>query len=91
MNEDDKNKILKGENMNEELINCPYCGQKAELFIGKEMSDTSKIHKIRCSYLNCLTIEKTLSGWSPDYKEEVEKMKNDWNIIATAILKDRNK
>lgn len=62
MNEDDKNKILKGENMNEELINCPYCGQKAELFIGKEMSDTSKIHKIRCSYLNCLTIEKTLSG-----------------------------
>lgn len=48
--------------MNEELINCPYCGQKAELFIGKEMSDTSKIHKIRCSYLNCLTIEKALSG-----------------------------
>lgn len=76
--------------MNEKLMNCPYCGQKAELFIGKEMSDTSKIHKVRCSYLNCLTIEKALSGWSPDYKEEVEKMKNDWNIIATAILKDRN-
>ena len=44
--------------MNEELMNCPYCGRKAELFIGKEMSDTSKIHKVRCSYLNCLTIEK---------------------------------
>lgn len=76
--------------MNEELMNCPYCGRKAELFIGKEMSDTTKVHKVRCSYLNCLTIETSLSGWSPDYNEQVEKMKNDWNIIVTAILKDRN-
>ena len=53
--------------MNEELMNCPYCERKAELFIGKEMSDTSKIHKVRCSYLNCLTIEKAMSSWSLNY------------------------
>lgn len=77
--------------MNEKLMNCPYCGRKAEVFIGKEMSDASKVHKIRCGYLNCLTIEMALSGYSPDYDECLQKMKNDWNIIVTAILKDRNK
>ena len=75
--------------MNEGLKNCPYCGRKAEVFKGKEMSDTSIIHKIRCSYLNCLSIEAALSGWSPNYDEKLKKMKDDWNIIVTAILQDR--
>ena len=75
--------------MNKELKNCPYCGRSAELVKGKEMSDTSCIHTIRCSRLNCLSIEKALSGWSPDYNESLERMKDDWNIIVTAILKDK--
>ncbi len=75
--------------MNEELKNCPYCGRKAEVFIGKEMSDTSKVHKVRCSYLDCLTIERSFSGWSPNYNECLQRMKDDWNIIVSAILKNR--
>ena len=75
--------------MIEELMNCPYCGRKAEIFKGSEMSDTSMIHKVRCSYLNCLSIERALSGWSPDYNERLQKMKNDWNVMVSAILKNR--
>lgn len=73
------------------LENCPYCGRPAEVFIGPEMSDTSKIHKIRCSYSHCLTIEQALSGQSPDYKSKVNEMKEDWNIAVKAILRERNK
>ena len=68
------------------LENCPYCGRPAEVFIGPTMSDTSKIHKIRCSYMNCLSIEKSLSGWSPDYKNELNELKEDWNVSVKAIL-----
>jgi hypothetical protein len=71
--------------MNIELKDCPYCKRKAEFVIGKEMSDTCMIHKIRCSYLSCLTIERSFSGWQPDYKEQVQKMKNDWNVIVDAL------
>lgn len=73
------------------LENCPYCGRPAEVFIGPEMSDTSKIHKIRCSYMNCLTIESAYSGWSPDYAMKVEELKEDWNVAVRAILKERQK
>ena len=76
--------------MGKELMNCPFCGRKAELFIGKEMSDTSRVHKLRCSYLNCMVIENSLSGCSPNYKEQVEKMKDDWNTAVTAIIKNNN-
>lgn len=71
--------------MNIELKDCPYCKRKAELIIGNEMSDTSMVHKIKCSYLNCLTIEQAFSGWQPNYKELVNKMKNDWNTIVDAL------
>lgn len=76
--------------MGKELMNCPFCGRKAELFIGKEMPDTSRVHKLRCSYLNCMVIENSLSGCSPNYKEQVEKMKDDWNTAVTAIIKNNN-
>lgn len=73
--------------MNEiKLENCPYCGHSAEVWIGSEMSDASKIHKVRCSYLHCLTIEKALSGYSPSYKNDLNKLKEDWNICVAAIL-----
>lgn len=71
------------------LENCPYCGRPAEVFIGPEMLDTSKVHKIRCSYMHCLSIEKALSGWSPDYENELNKLKEDWNVSVEAILRRR--
>lgn len=77
--------------MNEiKLENCPYCGRPAEVWIGREMSDTSKIHKIRCNYLH-LVIEEALSGWAPDYKDELNGLKEDWNVCVAAILERRKK
>ena len=73
------------------LENCPYCGRPAEVFIGSEMSDTSRIHKIRCSYMNCLTIERAYSGYSLDYVTKVNEMKEDWNVAVKAILRERQK
>ena len=75
--------------MNKELKNCPYCGHKAVVLKSKEMSDTSVIHTITCGWLNCLSIEKALSGWSPDYNKSLERMTDEWHVIVTAILKDR--
>lgn len=73
------------------LENCPYCGRPAEVFIDPEMPDTSKIHKIRCSYMNCLTIERAYSGCSPDYAMKVDELKEDWNVAVRAILKEKKK
>lgn len=70
------------------LSDCPYCGRPAELAIEKEMSDTSKIHKIRCSYLNCVAIEKSLSGWSPTYNDDLNHMTSDWNTLVIALTKN---
>ena len=71
--------------MSVELKKCPYCKRPAELKIDKEISDTSKLHTIRCSYSHCLSIQESLSGWQPDYKNKVEQMKNDWNTIVSAL------
>ena len=74
---------------NVKLLDCPYCGRAAELYTGREMSDTSRVHKIRCSYLNCLVIEKALSLASPDYDNKVKSMFEDWNS-AVAIINQNN-
>ena len=68
-----------------ELLDCPYCGRSAELYIGPEQPDTSMIHKIQCSYFPCLVIEDSLSPYSPDYEEKVNGMINDWNTIVPVI------
>lgn len=71
-----------------ELLDCPYCGRSAELYIGPEQSDTSMTHKVQCSYFPCLVIEKSLSSWSPDYESEVNNMINDWNTIVLSIKRN---
>ena len=70
------------------LLDCPYCGRKAELTFGAEMSDTSKMHRIHCSYLDCIRIETALSGWQPDYKAKVQQLCTDWNTAVDAIVKN---
>ena len=70
------------------LLDCPYCGRKAELILGKEMSDTSRMHRIQCSYIGCIRLEMTLSGWQPDYKVKVKQLKADWNAAVGVINKN---
>ena len=71
------------------LLDCPYCGRPAEFYVGQELSDTSMVHIIKCSYLNCLAIQNALSGYSLDYKDKINSMVNDWNSMVS-ILNQNN-
>lgn len=70
---------------NMQLENCPYCGRPAKFTIGKEASDTTRVHTIECSWMYCLKRQTSLSGWSPDYKEQVANLVDDWNLICKTI------
>lgn len=72
------------------LENCPYCGRPAKLTISKEMSDGSKLHTIQCSYLNCMRMQTSISGWTPGYEDQVNNLVEDWNLICSMIYERRH-
>ena len=72
--------------MNEEmdliLKPCPCCGGRAELYVDfKEMPDTTQLHKIKCvDTFGCgLEVCDMLSGYSPNYKKEIQALADRWN------------
>lgn len=73
------------------LAPCPYCKRPAKLSVGKEVSDTSRLHKIECSYLSCVSISTSLSGYSPSYEQAVTNLASDWNVMVEAITNNRTK
>lgn len=64
-----------------ELKPCPFCGGKARFVISShENSDTTRWHKVMCEEWECgASLGTALSGWSPDYNEQVEELKQRWN------------
>ena len=65
-----------------ELKPCPFCGAKAKLVISSyENSDTTRLHQIMCENIfECgASIGRPISGWQADYKEDVERLKKQWN------------
>ena len=72
--------------MNEEMAlilkPCPCCGGRAELYVDfKEMPDTTQLHKIKCvDTFGCgLEVCDMLSGYSPNYKKEIQVLADRWN------------
>ena len=57
---------------------CPLCGGHAEFTIGKENSDTTHWHHIRCTECGC-SIYHNDSGYSPTYEKDLLAFFRKWN------------
>ena len=65
-----------------ELMPCPFCGSEAKYVISDHVnSDTTRWHKIMCKdVFGCgAELGDALSGYSPDYEDQVQKLKDKWN------------
>jgi hypothetical protein len=76
--------------MKVDLLNCPYCGRKARLAIGTEMSDTCRDHVIECDWSYCLAMRDSISYYMPDYEARVQRLADRWNSAVLAILNNSN-
>ena len=68
-----------------ELMPCPFCGSEAKFVISDHVnSDTTRWHKIMCKdAFGCgAELGDALSGYSPDYEDQVQKLKDKWNRRA---------
>ena len=71
--------------MTKQLKPCPFCGGKAKFIIDPhENSDTSQRHKIYCTGGCGANMGDSISGWSPDYGEQVQALFNRWNKRTNA-------
>ena len=69
----------------DKLKPCPFCGGEAEFVILPHVnSDTTQWHKVMCKdVFGCgAELGYALSGYSPDYEEQVKALKNRWNRRA---------
>ena len=72
-----------------ELMPCPFCGSEAKYVISDHVnSDTTRWHKIMCKdVFGCgAELGDALSGYSPDYEDQVQKLKDKWNRRVVNIL-----
>ena len=67
---------------------CPFCGGKAKFVINSHVnSDTTQWHKVMCEdVFGCgAELGDALSGYSPDYEEQVKALKKKWNRRVNAV------